>query len=289
MRFFEFSAPSGPTLSVPTSSSGTDVANIQKVLSAFDYNIGPKGIDGTLNPYTSAAIGLAQRDVGLPVTGVPDKELIQKINNALLVEPEVAKLLTTAGPTSPELSKMAPSPTLSNNPDSIMFNRKGSNITTKDPSFNKKVDEVANTLGIQPSVLMRIMKHESGILPWKVNPKSGATGLIQFMPKTAKRLGTSTSALAKMSAIEQMDWVLKYYESVHVKPGMDVGDIYMLTFIPAYGNAPNDSVLGQLGGGRLPGTELSKDSIYRQNSLFDHNKKNYFTVADVKNHINNFA
>jgi len=37
----------------------------------------------------------------------------------------------------------------------------------------------------------------------------GATGLIQFMPDTAKRLGTSTEALRKMGAINQLDYVFK--------------------------------------------------------------------------------
>jgi hypothetical protein len=38
---------------------------------------------------------------------------------------------------------------------------------------------------------------------------SGAVGLIQFMPSTAKGLGTSTEALKKMSAVQQLDFVKK--------------------------------------------------------------------------------
>lgn len=292
MRFKEFMFEAGP-LAVPSSSA--DVEKLQKVLTAFDYNVGPDGIDGKMNPFTSAAVGLAQRDIGLPATGVPDARTIDKLNTALLAEPAIAAFVT-AGPNistpgaSPSLSTMAQSPTAtSNHADSIMFNRKAGAITTKDPSFNKKVDEVAKELGIDPNTLMRIMKHESGLRPSIVNKKSGATGLIQFIPSTAKQLGTTTGALASMSATEQMDYVLKYYQMVGVKPGMTVGDIYMLTFIPAYKNAPGSAVLGELGGGKLPGTSLSKDLIYRQNSLFDHSKKKSFTVADVKNHINNFA
>lgn len=293
MRFSEFNvlleSTSGP-LAVPRNSD--DIVKLQKVLSAFDYNIGPEGISGTMNPYTSAAIGLAQRDIGLPVTGNPDINTIEKLNTALLAEPTI-RAFVTAGPTTsngiPSLKSMAPPEPTSKHPDSIMFNRRAGSITTKDPEFNKKVDEVAKKLGIDPSTLMRIMKHESGLRSWIVNKKSGATGLIQFMPDTANKLGTTTAALAKMSAVDQMDYVLKYYQSVGVRPGMTVGDIYMLTFIPAYKNAPGSAVLGELGGGRLPGTKLSKDAIYRQNSLFDHDHKKSFTVADVKNHINNYA
>lgn len=46
----------------------------------------------------------------------------------------------------------------------------------------------------------------------KVNaPGSGAIGLIQFMPSTAKGLGTSTSALKQMTAVDQLAYVEKYF------------------------------------------------------------------------------
>lgn len=295
MRFREFNVLLESAGPLAVSSSSDDIAKLQKVLTAFDYNIGPDGVDGKLNPFTSAALGLAQRDIGLPATGTPDAATIDKLNTALKAEPEIASFIMTgpvsptAGPNGiPSLNDLAKPTASSSHPQSIMLNRKAGNITTKDPAFNNKVAEVANTLQIDPQVLMRIMKHESGLRPGIVNG-IGATGLIQFMPKTAAKLGTSTAALARMSAVEQMDWVLKYYQMVGVRPGMDVGDIYMLTFMPAYGHAGNNEVLGQLGGGILPKTQLSKDKIYRQNSIFDHSNKKFFTVGDVKSHINNYA
>ena len=36
---------------------------------------------------------------------------------------------------------------------------------------------------------------------------SSMIGLIHFMPTTAKSLGTSTEALSKMTAVEQLDYV----------------------------------------------------------------------------------
>lgn len=46
-----------------------------------------------------------------------------------------------------------------------------------------------------------------------VNRASGATGLIQFMPSTAKQLGTTTDKLAAMTEVDQLDYVAKYFVS----------------------------------------------------------------------------
>ena len=40
----------------------------------------------------------------------------------------------------------------------------------------------------------------------------GATGLIQFLPSTARGLGTTTDALAGMSSVEQLNYVEKYFD-----------------------------------------------------------------------------
>jgi hypothetical protein len=58
---------------------------------------------------------------------------------------------------------------------------------------------------------MAVMSFESGFDPARVNSTSGATGLIQFLPSTAQALGTSTAQLAAMTAVEQLDWVEKYF------------------------------------------------------------------------------
>lgn len=159
----------------------------------------------------------------------------------------------------------------------------------QEPGFMKKLQQVANALGIEASVLLGIMKHETNntLSPKAKAPgKHGAIGLIQFIPKTARDLGTSTSELAKMSATQQLDYVYKFYKSVGVRPGMDIGDMYMLTFMPAYVGKTPSTILGKKGGGQLPGTNQNMHSIWVKNPAFsnDH-KKPYFTIADVKNRI----
>ncbi|MEY2831420.1 MAG: hypothetical protein RLZZ574_678, partial [Cyanobacteriota bacterium] len=84
-------------------------------------------------------------------------------------------------------------------------------------SFAGKTKEIAGRLGIDPHALMTIMLFESiGTLDPKIQganvPGQGrGRGLIQFMPATARGLGTSDAALASMTQLEQLDWVEKYF------------------------------------------------------------------------------
>ena len=162
----------------------------------------------------------------------------------------------------------------------------------QEPGFIEKLKQVANTLGVSPRVLAGIIKHETNntFSPAARAPgKHGAVGLIQFIPKTAKQLGTSIEALEKMSGTQQLDYVEKFYKGVGVKPGMDIGDLYMLTFMPAYAHKSPDTVLGKKGGGQLPHTDQNMHSIWAQNPAFskDHQKP-YFTIQDVKDRLAKF-
>ena len=155
--------------------------------------------------------------------------------------------------------------------------------TIQDPDFNKKLEKVANELGVASSDLMAIFKQESGVNPKAVNKMSGATGLIQFMPNTARNLGTTTAELAQMDGVEQLDYVYKYFKSVGVKPGMKLGDLYMAVFMPAHVGKPDDTVLGQYGADGFSG------KVYDQNRGLDKNKDGLITIADVKSSVQRFA
>src|SRR5690606_10475337 len=76
------------------------------------------------------------------------------------------------------------------------------------PEFRRKAIAVAARLGLDPSTLMAVTAFETGrqFSARTRNPRSGATGLIQFMPKTAEALGTSTRALAAMTELRQLDF-----------------------------------------------------------------------------------
>jgi hypothetical protein len=107
------------------------------------------------------------------------------------------------------------------------------------------------------------------------------------MPDTARSLGTTIDEIYKMSATEQLDLVEKYYKANGVKAGDDIGDLYMLTFMPAARNKPDNFVLGNKNGGKVFG--LSMAAIYRQNRPFDSNGDGIFTVGDIKDRIRRYA
>ncbi|HJR73203.1 MAG TPA: LysM peptidoglycan-binding domain-containing protein [Luteimonas sp.] len=94
--------------------------------------------------------------------------------------------------------------------DGVQGNR---NVT---PEFITKVEAMAERLGTRPEYLMAVMSFETGgsFSPAQRNNAGGsATGLIQFMPNTATELGTSTAALARMSAVDQLDYVERYFNN----------------------------------------------------------------------------
>ena len=82
------------------------------------------------------------------------------------------------------------------------------------------------------SYLLSCMAFETAgtFSPSVQNGKTKATGLIQFMPTTAKDLGTTIEALKAMDFMTQLDWVFKYFEKNKVfdkekKGYYTVGDI----------------------------------------------------------------
>ena len=115
-------------------------------------------------------------------------------------------------------------------------------VTTNKAAFLQKVQLIAVKLGIDPNWLMFVMNSESGLNPAAYNPNGGASGLIQFMPATAEGLGTTTAALRKMSNVDQLDYVYKYFYPYRGK--MDsLYDLYLVTFFPAALGKPDSYVL----------------------------------------------
>lgn len=112
--------------------------------------------------------------------------------------------------------------------------------------------------------------------PAKENPTSHATGLIQFMPETARGLGTTIEALARMSDMDQLDWVEKYFRQNGFAGRMhNLNDTYLAVFYPSAMGHPSDYVVAREG-----------SKVYSQNPGFDQpdsegNRKGYFTVGDI--------
>jgi hypothetical protein len=160
-------------------------------------------------------------------------------------------------------------------------------IEKTDNTFRKELCAVAGRLGTHPDFLAATMSVESGFSPSIQNRISGATGLIQFMPDTAKSLGTTTKELAQMSATEQLAFVEKYFQP-HIGKLNSPGDVYSAVFFPLAIGKPNGFVIGRSGDPSIiPGTKLSYGKVYKDNSSLDHNKDGEITKSDLGTVVGN--
>lgn len=115
--------------------------------------------------------------------------------------------------------------------------------------FYSRVVEISKKIKCNPEDLMAIMNLETRktFSTTEKNPKSTATGLIQFTKASAETIGTSIPELKKMSAVKQLDYVEKYLIYWKKKVGFEenrqlsAGDLYALVAQPA--NAGKDVLI----------------------------------------------
>lgn len=112
------------------------------------------------------------------------------------------------------------------------------------PEFLAKVKEVARNINCDYKDLLAVMNAESGLNPAKKNGAGHEMyGLIQFSADSARAVGTTHAGLIRMSAVEQMDYVEKYYKHwIEIKGWqgrrLSAADLYALTLAP--GRAQNE-------------------------------------------------
>ncbi|WP_293372446.1 transglycosylase SLT domain-containing protein [Nevskia sp.] len=142
--------------------------------------------------------------------------------------------------------------------------------------FKRKVQEIGAELDLSPDFLMACMAFESGetFSPDIRNAAgSGATGLIQFMPSTAKGLGTSTDALARMTAVTQLDFVRKYFLP-HKGRLRTLEDVYMAILYPKAIGLDVNAALFSVG-----------TKVYEQNKGFDRDVDGDITPAEISSKL----
>jgi Transglycosylase SLT domain. len=144
-------------------------------------------------------------------------------------------------------------------------------IENTSPEFRAKLVEIAISLGVNPVWLAAIISFESaGTFSSSIrNSQSGATGLIQFMPSTARRMGTTTAELAALTPEDQLDYVRKYFEPWRHRLST-LSDLYMAVLWPRAIGQPDNY-------------RLFKDGSvqYAQNRGLDVDGKGYVTKADA--------
>lgn len=144
-------------------------------------------------------------------------------------------------------------------------------------AFIREVEAMAERLGTRPEFLLAVMSFESGgsFRPDIRNGAgSGATGIIQFMPATARELGTSTEALARMSSVEQLQYVERYFAN-RSSPG-DLATLEGVYTTVLYGSPRPD-----------PDSTLftSGTAAYRMNAPLDLNGDGRITAGEATSKV----
>lgn len=125
-------------------------------------------------------------------------------------------------------------------------------------------------LPITPVSLQTVIDFETA-KTWRPdlkNPVSPAVGLLQWMPSSAVQVGTSSQALAKMSATEQLAYVRPSFSPkrealARVAQGdgfADVADVYLANWGPSYIAAPDDTVIAIAGSAVFEQNPFSKQN-----------------------------
>jgi hypothetical protein len=160
--------------------------------------------------------------------------------------------------------------------------------------FFIKLGAIGKVLQANPNWLMQVFKAESGVDPARRNTyspfytvKDGkkvldgyATGFIQFIPDTARRLGTSTYDLEKMGYLQQLDYVYKYFAPYAGKL-KNYFDVYLVVFFPAAIPHTNDD------NWVFETKNISRSAVAKANPAIDINKNGTITMGEFKQYVKN--
>ena len=212
-------------------SHGADVTNLQQRLTDAGYDT--QGVDGKWGANTQAAYDQYRADNPLPMQ-------------------------TGTGYSAPSGFDYNQIRGVRNNP----------NVT---PEFLRQVEGVAQRVGAKPEELMGVMSLEtSGTFRAGVaNPNTHATGLIQFMPRTAQGLGTSIGDLSRMTPSEQLPWVEKYLSQPAYRGRVGSLEGLYSAILPGHIMGPDEVMF-------RPGT-----AAYNANSWLDTDHQNGISVQEA--------
>jgi hypothetical protein len=146
-------------------------------------------------------------------------------------------------------------------------------------SFENKVREIAARLDVPAEWLMSVMYSESRFDASAENFRgSGAVGLIQFMPVTAKDLGTSTQAIGQLSHEEQLEWVYRYMQQKREQYGEyeSLTDFYLAILYPKARRQEMCYVM-----------YANPSKAYKQNIGLDLDKNGQVTVGEIDKRMKN--
>ena len=119
--------------------------------------------------------------------------------------------------------------------------------------------------------MVALISFESGHNPKARNPESSASGILQWMRATAPLLGTTIEKIREMNGVEQLDYVLKYFQR---RPNLQPRDLY-LHVLGGSGIGKPDSFIVYRGG----------TAEYEKNEGVDIDKDGNITNGDMRSVI----
>jgi hypothetical protein len=150
-------------------------------------------------------------------------------------------------------------------------------LSNVEPSDLRVLYDTATSLGLNPDHLAAIESFESAktFSPSVQNPRSHATGVIQFYPNKSgmTSVGVTIDQLKAMSFAEQHRYVAKYFKPFGPLPTLQ--QAYMAVFNPGPGGkfvhtSDLDTIVARKG-----------EPVYDLNPAFDPDNLGFFTVRQV--------
>lgn len=139
----------------------------------------------------------------------------------------------------------------------------------------KSIVKKSKEWGKDPNAVAGIIWHESKGKTQARNKYSNATGIIQFMPETARGLGTTIDDIYDMSFDDQLELTGKYFKRYGKKwdDAKTATDLYSLVFYPAMAGKDDSYVLG---GDKRSGI------VAKQNKIFDLDEDGKITAGEFR-------
>ena len=150
----------------------------------------------------------------------------------------------------------------------------------EDEDFLKAVTEVSEKRGINQAEFLGLMASESSLDPKAVNKDTGATGLIQFLPEVAERLGTTTDKILEMSRTDQVKLIDKYFDVNKLPDNPTAGQLKTNVLMPAYTDKGDDFEL-MTKNKKFTDGEAGNPNTFSQNKGLDYNEDGFVTVGEA--------
>ena len=194
-------------------------------------------------------------------------EIFAKIRTAMTGKKEEDKKRETENNTSTYQSTSGGGGYAASNLTGIALQRIGG-----DTEFLKEIKRVSEKFGIREGDLLGLMASESGLNPAISNGTH--VGLIQFSKDSAAAVGTTQSALVKMTRAQQMKYVDKYFQywkdAGYFPENPTAGQLYAVVFAPAYSGRGVDEALYSKG-----------SAAYADNAPLDINNDGMITIGEM--------